>query len=119
MPLPRLLIAEDSALAASALRLLFEESGFDVDVAPSVAEVVERCTTWNPDIMLLDLTLSDGDGLSAMARLQKSGSAPRVTIAMTGQDDDDVRQRCIEAGCSEVLLKPVPIARLLALVRST
>ena len=114
----RLLIAEDSALAASALRLLFEERGYEVAVAPSVAGVVETATTWKPEVMLLDLTLSDGDGLTALRQLQAKGAAPRVTIALTGHDDDELRQRCMDAGCAEVLLKPVPIARLLELVRS-
>lgn len=72
----------------------------------------------NVDVMLLDVTLPDGDGLAALARLVESGHAPLNTIALTGHDDDDLRQRCLDAGCTDVLLKPAPIARLLALVRS-
>ena len=68
--------------------------------------------------MLLDITLSDGDGLTALRYLHETGNAPPLTIALTGHDDEDLRQRCIDAGCSEVLLKPAPIARLLELARS-
>ncbi len=68
--------------------------------------------------MLLDLTLADGDGLDALARLRSDGCAPRATLALTGHDDDELRQRCLDGGCCDVLLKPVPIARLLELVRS-
>ena len=114
----RLLIAEDSELTASALRLLFEESGFDVAVATSVQSVIDIATSWKPDVMLLDVNLSDGDGVSALDYLTQNDSAPPRTIALTGHDDDDVRQRCINAGCSDVLLKPAPIARLLELARS-
>ena len=114
----RLLIAEDSELAASALRLLFEESGFDVAVATSVQSVIDIGTSWHPHVMLLDITLSDGDGLTALRSLNESGNAPSLTIALTGHDDDDLRQRCMDAGCAEVLLKPAPIARLLELARS-
>lgn len=73
---------------------------------------------WKPDVMLLDLTLADGDGLAVMDRLREENRLPLKTIALTGHDDDEVRQRCIDAGCAEALLKPVPIARLLALVQS-
>ena len=118
LPATRLLIAEDSAITASALRLLFEDAGYEVTVAPSVSEVLLIGSTWKPDIMLLDLSLADGDGLDALARLQADGCAPRATIALTGHDNDELRQRCLDAGCTDVLLKPVPIARLLELVRS-
>ena len=70
------------------------------------------------DVMLLDLSLPDGDGLLVLKRLHLAGHAPLNTVALTGHDDEEVRQRCIAAGCTEVLLKPVPIAQLLALVRS-
>ncbi len=118
MPATRLLIVEDSALTASALRLLFEESGYEVSVASSVSSAVAIGIEQTPDVMLLDLTLPDGDGLTALQRLRDEHCAPRGTIALTGHDDDEIRQRCLDAGCVDVLLKPVPIARLLALVQS-
>ena len=118
MPRTRLLIVEDSAIVASALRVLFEESGYDVDVASTVKGAIAAATEHTPDVMLLDLTLPDGNGLTILQRLRDDGRAPRGTIAVTGHDDDELRERCIDAGCADVLLKPVPIARLAALVRS-
>lgn len=118
MPVTRLLIVEDSELTASALRLLFEESGYEVAVAATVKRAIEIGTQQATDVMLLDLTLTDGDGLSVLKRLSDANHAPRNTIALTGYDDDEVRERCLAAGCVDVLLKPVPIAQLLARVRS-
>jgi DNA-binding response OmpR family regulator len=118
VPRTRLLVVEDSAIVASALRLLFEESGYDVDVASTVKDAIATATENAPDVMLLDLTLPDGDGLTILQRLREQGRAPRSTIALTGHDDDELRDRCIDAGCVDVLLKPVPIARLVALVQS-
>jgi DNA-binding response OmpR family regulator len=118
VPPARLLIVEDNSVAASALRLLFEESGYDVEVAGSVHDAVAFGSSHEIDLMLLDLTLPDGDGLSVLRSLREKNRAPRTTLALTGHDDDEMRQRCIDAGCSDVLLKPVPIARLLELVRS-
>jgi two-component system KDP operon response regulator KdpE len=118
VPRTRLLIVEDSAIVASALRVLFEEGGYDVDVASTVKGAIAVATEHAPDVMLLDLTLPDGNGLTILQRLRDDGRAPRGTIAITGHDDDELRERCISAGCADVLLKPVPIARLAALVRS-
>lgn len=118
MALPHLLVVDDSALVTGALRILFEESGYRVSVAGDVASAVE-CGVCDPvDYMLLDLTLPDGDGLSVIESLSERSALPRVTIALTGHDDDFVRQRCLDAGCDEVLIKPVPIPELLAVVRS-
>jgi DNA-binding response OmpR family regulator len=114
----RLLIVDDSALVTSALRLLFEESGFVVDDAGDVASAVAAARTERPDIMLLDLTLPDGDGFAVLDALRASDALPHATLALTGHDDDALRARCLEAGCVAVLVKPVSVRELLALVRS-
>ena len=109
---------EDSALVTDALRLLFEETGHRVSVAASVAEGVLACAAPDrPDLVLLDLTLPDGDGLQLLARLREDGAMAPRTVAMTGHDDPDTRARCLAAGCAEVLVKPVPARELLRLVR--
>ncbi|MEO7103285.1 MAG: response regulator [Gemmatimonadaceae bacterium] len=119
MSATRLLIVEDSELTAGALRLLFEQLGHEVDVAADVRTAILSVMESKPDLMLLDLTLPDGDGLDVLATLRDQNRMPGRTIALTGHDDDELRARCIQAGCIEVLLKPVPIARLRALVQST
>ena len=86
-------------------------------IAETVGEAVARGMAEPVDVMLLDLTLPDGDGLLALARLRDEGHAPRVTAALTGHDDPLVRQRCLDAGCRDVLVKPVPTRELLAKVR--
>ena len=70
------------------------------------------------DILLLDLTLPGGDGLMVLEQLRAAGAEPGATLALTGHDDDELRDRCVAAGCRDMLVKPVPIRELLALVRS-
>ena len=111
-----ILIVDDSALVSGALRLLFEESGYDVSVAGTVREAVDAGTARAVDVMLLDLTLPDGDGLTALLSLREQGAEPKVTAALTGRDASEVQARCEAAGCRAVLVKPVPIAELIARV---
>jgi len=113
---PHILIVDDSALVSGALRLLFEESGYDVSVAGTVREAVNAGTARAVDVMLLDLTLPDGDGLSALRSLREQDAEPKVTAALTGRDAAEVHSRCVAAGCRAVLVKPVPIAELIARV---
>ena len=111
--LPHILVAEDNALVADAMRLLFEETGHRVTTAGSIADVVAAAASDPVDLLLLDLGLSDGDGLDVLTRLRERGGLPRTTVALTGRDEPEVIERCKAAGCREVLLKPVPVGELL------
>jgi len=103
---------EDSPLVTDALRLLLEETGHAVRAAGSVRDAVGACASEAPDLVLLDITLPDGDGLTLLDELAARGIARPTTVAMTGHDDPDTRQRCLAAGCVEVLVKPVPAREL-------
>ena len=111
--LPHVLVAEDNALVAGAMRVLFEETGHRVTTTGSIAETVSAASADRVDVLLLDLGLPDGDGLTVLAELAKLDARPRVSVALTGRDEPEVIARCIAAGCREVLLKPVPVADLL------
>jgi DNA-binding response OmpR family regulator len=109
----KILIVEDSTLVTDAFEILFRAAGYDVSVAANVAEAIARGRAGSIDIMLLDLSLPDGDGLEVLENLGAAGRLPRATLAMTGHDDPKIRQRCLDAGCADVLLKPLPIGDIL------
>jgi DNA-binding response OmpR family regulator len=108
-----ILIVEDSALATDAFTLLLEEAGYTVHSARTVADATRRGLENSIDLMLLDLTLPDGSGLEVIGALRKAGRVPRATLAMTGHTDPELRQQCLDAGCADVMVKPVPIRELL------
>lgn len=110
------LIVEDSADVAEAMQLVMESAGHAVTTARNVKEAVEIGMSTPVDVMLLDLTLPDGDGLDVLRRLELTNHLPQHTIALTGRDEDTVRERCLAIGCGEVMIKPVPIRVLLARV---
>ncbi|MGH7616156.1 MAG: response regulator [Gemmatimonadaceae bacterium] len=113
---PHVLLVEDSELVTGALRILLESDGYRVTIAPTVASALGVSTTDPPSLALLDLTLPDGDGLTLVEPLRVAGCT-RV-IALTGHDDSATRDRCLAAGCVDVLVKPVPARDLLASTRS-
>ena len=112
-PLPHVLVAEDNALVADAMRLLFEETGHRVTTTGSIADTVAAAADDQVDLLLLDLGLSDGDGLAVLSELASRDALPRVTVALTGRDEEEVSNRCLAAGCRAVMLKPVPVGELL------
>ncbi|MGK2962408.1 MAG: response regulator [Gemmatimonadaceae bacterium] len=113
---PRILLVEDSTMISGALKMLLEAGGFDVTLAVSAAEAEAWEGPAAPDVMLLDVGLPDGDGLSVISVLDRRGFRPAVTYAMTGHGDEETRARCIAAGCDDVLIKPVPVQLLLRIV---
>ena len=109
-------MVEDNVLVLDAIRVLLDSAGYRVLTASTVAETLDQCASTPVDVMLLDLSLPDGSGLDAIASLRAAGTLPRVTVALTGHDDADLARRCREAGCRDVLLKPVPARELIARV---
>ena len=113
---PTILLVEDSTMISGALKMLLEAGGFHVTLAASAGEAEAWDGASAPDVLLLDIGLPDGDGLAVISSLERRGFRPGVTYAMTGHSDAGTRQRCIAAGCDDVLIKPVPIQQLLKIV---
>lgn len=98
---------------SGALRILFEETGRRVSTAGSIAEAVASATADRPDLVLLDVTLPDGDGMTVLQQLRAAGTEVGVVVALTGHDEPAIVERCSNLGCADVLLKPVPTRELL------
>ena len=112
MDTPRhVLIVEDNEHVTSALRILLESAEWRVSVASSIAEALESARVDPPAVALLDLTLPDGDGLLLAEPLRAAGT--KRIVVLTGHDDRDTTRRCTEAGCDDVLIKPVSVRDLL------
>ena len=109
-------LVEDSALLGDAFRIMLERAGFRVSVAASVAQAL--LVPDRADLLLLDVSLPDGDGMTLLTRLADVGRAPPVSIALTGHDDPATRSRCIRAGCADVIVKPIPMSELVGRVRA-
>ena len=76
------------------MRILFESAGHRVSIAASIAESLSVGTKDPAELVLLDLTLPDGDGLSLVSPLLAAGC--RTIVALTGHDDAATRARCLE-----------------------
>ncbi len=119
MTSPHVVIVEDNEDSASALSIMFSAAGYGVSVAHTATAAIAACRAASvdrgavADLMLLDLSLPDADGLTVLAATTASGVAPRVTVALTGYDDKRTAAKCRAAGCREVLLKPVSLTHLL------
>jgi two-component system, OmpR family, KDP operon response regulator KdpE len=107
----KVLLVDDSSLVVDALRLLLEGHGYTVTVADSLATARSAVAQHVPDVIVLDVGLPDGDGLE-FVRDWPADTAPAF-LALTGHADQETRNRCLEVGCRDVLVKPVSSAELI------
>ncbi len=111
----KLLLAEDDMRTVYALSALLRGKGADILVAETGREALDVLAI-HPDIqgVLMDVMMPEMDGYEAMRRLR--GDSRFVTlpvIALTAKAMKGERERCIEAGASDYLTKPVDSQRLL------
>lgn len=114
----RLMLVDDHDMVAQSLRIILEEEP-DIQVvavARSVAEAVEHATNADPDVILMDYYLPDGDGVMATRRIRVDRPEVRIVL-LTGSDDPHALQRAIDAGCVGYLDKAGPLDELAAAVR--
>ena len=104
------LIVEDSEVVTDALRVLFEESGYEVSLAHTLAEARTVAAQARIDVAIVDLRLPDGDGATLAHEWRRSGPP---AVALSGEAGSETKQRAIAAGFRDSFVKPVPIAELL------
>jgi DNA-binding NarL/FixJ family response regulator len=111
------LIADDHPLTRDALASLLEGNGFDVvGEAADGHAAVERARELHPDLVLLDLSMPDVDGLAALPELRTA--APRsAVVVLTASGTEDNLMAAIRAGAAGYLLKTEPPERLVEFLR--
>jgi DNA-binding NarL/FixJ family response regulator len=113
----RLLITDDHPVVRDGLRGMF--AGDDrftvVGEAGDGVEAVARTEALRPDVVLMDLRMPGGDGITAIAELARRKSPARVLVLTTYDTDDDVVP-AIQAGATGYLLKDAPREDLLRAV---
>ncbi len=101
----RLLLADDHRMLREGLRRSLSEEGFDiVGEAGDGAEAVRLASELLPDVVLMDVTMPDVDGVEATRRLQRTHPEIRV-VMLTMHADESVIADALRAGAVGYLVK--------------
>jgi DNA-binding NarL/FixJ family response regulator len=113
----RILIVDDHPLTRDALASLLSANDFDVvGQASGGEEAIARAAELRPDLVVLDLTMPDMDGLTALPRIR--AAAPEAAVVMlTASEDDDNLLASIRLGAAGYLLKSEPPERIVGFLR--
>jgi CheY-like chemotaxis protein/anti-sigma regulatory factor (Ser/Thr protein kinase) len=112
-----LLLADDNADTLFALSGLLQSQGYDVHTAGNGGEAIAQAQTLRPDAILLDIQMPGMDGFEVLRRLRADPEfAATPIVALTALAMPGDRERCLEAGATDYLSKPVDFRRLSQLI---
>jgi two-component system OmpR family response regulator len=113
----RVLLVEDDLALSDAVCGYLRAKAFVVDAAPSLAQAGALLRTARYAAVLLDLHLSDGDGLALLPQVRALQERP-IVIVLTARDQVSDRIRGLDAGADDYLIKPYDPGELLARLRA-
>lgn len=117
-PIPEptsILVVEDDHVLRSTLVEALHVLTPRVREASRLSEATESIATEEPDLVVLDLGLPDGDGSELLTALRRVTSVP--VIVLSGREDDDEKVALLDAGADDFITKPCSAAELVARVR--
>jgi CheY-like chemotaxis protein len=107
----RVLLAEDNVVNQMLARRLLERMGVTVTIADTGMAAIERLSISSFNVVLMDCQMPELDGYEATRRIRKgaAGEAARTVpiIALTANALSGDRERCIESGMDDYLVKPI------------
>jgi len=114
------LVVDDDVRNLFALTTVFERYNINVITAESGKEAIQAIDDTNPkiDMVLMDIMMPEMDGYETTQKIRrehKNSSLPIIAVTAKAMKGD--RQKCIEAGASDYITKPLKIDQLLALMR--
>jgi signal transduction histidine kinase/ActR/RegA family two-component response regulator len=112
----RVLLVDDNADAVETLADLLRSSDHEVLVTLDGPAALARAEAFGPEVALLDIGLPVMDGYELARKLQTLLPTPIRLVAITGYGQEHDRQRCLDAGFAEHLVKPVEWRQVLAAV---
>ena len=116
MAAPRILLVEDESSIADPFAKLLRREGFDATIARTAAEALERARDLEPDLVLLDLALPDGDGRDVCRTLRATSSVPVIMVTARGTETDKIVG--LEIGADDYVVKPFSAAEVIARIRA-
>jgi len=112
----RVLVIDDEVQIRRALTSVLQARHYDVEVAATAEEGLERTASRTPDIIVLDLSLPGMSGLEATKRLREWYHGPIIILSVRNADDDKIA--ALDLGADDYLTKPFSTGELLARIRA-
>jgi PAS domain S-box-containing protein len=117
----RILLAEDNVVNQKLALHLLDKLGYRADVAGNGLEAIEALERQPYDLLLTDVQMPEMDGIEATRRIRErwaDGERPRI-VAMTAEAMQGDRERFLELGMDDYVVKPIRVDELVAAIERT
>ncbi|MCZ2498872.1 response regulator [Xylophilus sp. Kf1] len=111
------LVVEDEGHIRSFVRAALEAEGWTVYEADGVQRGVVEAATRQPDLVMLDLGLPDGDGREVIHSVRSWSEVP--IIVLSARTEESIKIQALDAGADDYLTKPFGVGELMARVRAS
>lgn len=110
------LIVDDTLFMRASIRQMLEANGHSVaGEASNGVEAIERYAVVKPDVILMDITMPDMDGIEALRRIKEIDPNAKV-IMCTAMGQQAMVARAVELGAQQFIVKPFQPERLMAAI---
>jgi two-component system, cell cycle response regulator DivK len=110
----RILLVEDNEMNRDMLMRRLQCRGYNVLVAVDGKEGIKMAASETPDLILMDISLPEIDGLEATRQIKANLATQSIPIiALTAHAMLGDRDRCLAAGCNDYDTKPIELSRLI------
>ena len=116
MSAPRILVVEDELSIAEPFAEGLAREGFDPVLAHTAADALRLAREIEPNVILLDLALPDGDGRDVCRTLRGESSVPILMVTARGTETDRIVG--LELGADDYVVKPFSVAEVAARIRA-
>jgi DNA-binding response OmpR family regulator len=113
----RILVIDDEPYIRAFVARALENSGYQVDVAASAQEGIERACAGGCDLVILDLIMPDLDGRAVLSSILR-GRPDQAVLVLSCSSDISTKVECLDLGARDYLTKPFSLAELAARVRA-
>ncbi|WP_322795276.1 response regulator [Tepidiforma sp.] len=110
-----ILVVDDAAFMRMRMSKILTEAGYEVIQAENGLDALEKYRTAKPDAVLMDITMPEMDGLTALKEIRKVD--PNAKVAMvTALGQQQIVLEAVKSGAKDFLVKPAEADRVLAAV---
>jgi two-component system OmpR family response regulator len=113
----RLLVVDDEDYITDLIAVGLRFVGFDVETAADGREALAKIATTNPDLVVLDISMPELDGVEVLQRMRRDGIGVPV-IFLTARDSPADRVRGLHLGADDYVTKPFGLEELLARIEA-
>src|ERR1700694_4340353 len=109
----RILVVDDAAFMRVRAAKVLIDNGHEVEQAENGIEAVAKYAEWRPDAVLMDITMPEMDGLTALKEIRRIDPHARVAM-VTAMGQQAIVMQALKAGAKDFVLKPFRPERILA-----